>query len=164
MPQKKSAKKTGYSTDVEVLQELSKIHPVPTLLLHYRELFKLKSTYIDALPEYVNKKTGKIHTTFSQTSVATGRLASFDPNLQNIPTDTRYHIHIRSAFKPDPGHVFLSADYSQIELGVLAYLFSRIKHYLMPLNKIKIFMLKLLQNFLILLMKFSLRPEQRQIR
>jgi DNA polymerase I len=121
VPQKKSAKKTGYSTDVEVLQELSKIHPVPALLLHYRELFKLKSTYIDALPEYVNKKTGKIHTTFSQTSVATGRLASFDPNLQNIPTDTRYHIHIRSAFKPEPGHIFLSADYSQIELRVLAH-------------------------------------------
>lgn len=122
IPQKKSTKKTGYSTDVEVLQELAKTHPVPALLLHYRELFKLKSTYIDALPEYVNKETGKIHTTFSQTSVATGRLASFDPNLQNIPTDTRYHIHIRSAFKPKSGHVFLSADYSQIELRVLAYL------------------------------------------
>ena len=122
VPQKKSSKKTGYSTDVEVLQELAKTHPIPALLLHYRELFKLKSTYIDALPTYVNKETGKIHTTFSQTSVATGRLASFDPNLQNIPTDTRYHIHIRSAFKPQPGDIFLSADYSQIELRVLAYL------------------------------------------
>jgi DNA polymerase I len=121
-PQKKSSKKTGYSTDVEVLQELAKTHPVPALLLHYRELFKLKSTYIDALPEYINKETGKIHTTFSQTAVATGRLASSDPNLQNVPTDTRYHIHIRSAFKPEPGHVFLSADYSQIELRVLAHL------------------------------------------
>lgn len=121
-PGKKSTKKTGYSTDVEVLQELAKIHPVPGLLLQYRELFKLKSTYIDALPEYVNKNTGKIHTTFSQTGVATGRLASFDPNLQNIPTDTRYHIHIRSAFQPPEGHVFLSADYSQIELRVLAHL------------------------------------------
>lgn len=122
VPQKKSTKKTGYSTDVEVLQELAKTHPVPALLLHYRELFKLKSTYIDSLPTYINKETGKIHTTFSQTSVATGRLASFDPNLQNIPTDTPYHIHIRSAFKPKPGYLFLSADYSQIELRVLAYL------------------------------------------
>lgn len=121
-PLKKSSKKTGYSTDVDVLQELAKTHPVPGLLLQYRELAKLKNTYIDALPTYINKKTGKIHTTFSQTAVATGRLASSDPNLQNIPIDTRYHIHIRSAFKPEQGHLFLSADYSQIELRVLAYL------------------------------------------
>ena len=118
---KKSAKKTGYSTDVEVLQALSSVHPVPALLLKYRELAKLKNTYIDALPTYINKQTGKIHTTFSQTAVTTGRLASSEPNLQNIPTDTRYHVHIRSAFKPKEGHVFLSADYSQIELRVLAY-------------------------------------------
>ena len=121
-PLKKSTKRTGFSTDVEVLQMLAKTHPVPALLLHYRELSKLKNTYIDALPEYINPETGKIHTTFTQTGVATGRLASSDPNLQNIPTDTRYHIHIRSAFKPEEGHVFLSADYSQIELRVLAYL------------------------------------------
>ena len=119
---KKSTKRTGYSTDVEVLQELAKIHPVPKLLLQYRELSKLKSTYIDALPTYINSETGKIHTNFSQTGVATGRLSSSDPNLQNIPVETPYDIHIRSAFKPEAGHVFLSADYSQIELRVLAFL------------------------------------------
>lgn len=121
-PQKKSGKRTGYSTDVEVLQELSKLHPVPALIVKYRELFKLKSTYIDALPTYINPQTGKIHTNFSQTAVATGRLASSDPNLQNVPVDTGYDIHIRSAFKPQKGHLFLSADYSQIELRVLAQL------------------------------------------
>lgn len=121
-PQKKSSKRTGYSTDVEVLQELAKIHPVPKLLLQYRELYKLKSTYIDALPLYINPQTGKIHTNFSQTIVATGRLSSSDPNLQNIPVESPYDIHVRAAFKPKEGHVFLSADYSQIELRVLAYL------------------------------------------
>lgn len=126
--QKKSAKGTAYSTDYEVLQELAKIHPVPGLILKYRELYKLKSTYIDALPTYINPETKKIHTTFSQSSVATGRLASYDPNLQNIPTDSAgYGIEIRAAFKPDPGYVFLSADYSQIELRVLAY-FSGDRH------------------------------------
>jgi DNA polymerase-1 len=121
-PKKKSAKGTGYSTDQEVLEELSKLHPVPALILKYRELYKLKSTYIDALPTYINPETQRIHTTFSQTSVATGRLASYDPNLQNIPTDPGYGVEIRAAFKPEPGHVFLSADYSQIELRVLAHL------------------------------------------
>ncbi len=121
-PQKKSGKRTGYSTDVEVLQELSQLHPVPALMVKYRELYKLKSTYIDALPTYINPHTGKIHTHFSQTAVATGRLASSDPNLQNIPVSTGYDIHIRQAFTPQPGHLFLSADYSQIELRVLAQL------------------------------------------
>lgn len=122
-PKKKSAKGTGYSTDQEVLQELAKIHPVPGLIMKHRELSKLKSTYIDALPTYVNSRTGRIHTSFNQTTTATGRLASSDPNLQNIPTDTTgYGIEIRAAFKPEPGHVFISADYSQIELRVLAYL------------------------------------------
>jgi DNA polymerase I len=121
-PKKKSRKGGKFSTDVSVLQELTHEHPLPGLILEYRELYKLKSTYIDALPEYINPRTGKIHSDFSQTAVATGRLASSDPNLQNIPTQTRYDIHIRSAFKPDKGHIFLSADYSQIELRVLAYL------------------------------------------
>ncbi|MFC1845586.1 DNA polymerase I [Candidatus Dependentiae bacterium] len=122
-PKKKSAKGTGYSTDQEVLSALAKIHPVPGLIMKYRELFKLKSTYIDTLPSYVNPKTGRIHTTFRQAAVATGRLASSDPNLQNIPADgTGYGIEIRSAFVPKKGNVFLSADYSQIELRVLAYL------------------------------------------
>ncbi|MDP3889239.1 MAG: DNA polymerase I [bacterium] len=120
--QKKSAKGTGYSTDQEVLRELAKRHPVPGLILKYRELFKLKSTYVDALPTYINPKTGRIHTTFSQTRVATGRLASSDPNLQNVPADSGYGSEIRAAFKPKNGHVFISADYSQIELRVLAYL------------------------------------------
>lgn len=120
-PQKKSA--TGsYSTDHQVLQALSKQHPIPGLIAKYRELAKLKSTYIDVLPQYINPKTNKIHTSFSQTSVATGRLASTDPNLQNIPTDAGYGIEVRAAFKPDEGAVFVSADYSQIELRVMAYL------------------------------------------
>lgn len=122
-PQKKSAKRTGYSTDQEVLEILAPMHPVPGLIMKYRELTKLKSTYIDALPEYINPHTKKIHTTFSQTIAATGRLASSDPNLQNIPADSGgYGIEIRAAFVPKEGHIFLSADYSQIELRVLAYL------------------------------------------
>ncbi len=120
-PKKKSAKGSGYSTDQKVLSELAEIHPVPGLILKYRELFKLKSTYVDALPSYVNMHTGKIHTTYSQISVATGRLASSEPNLQNIPS-SGYGLTIREAFKPDPGYCFLSADYSQIELRILAYL------------------------------------------
>lgn len=121
-PQKKSAKRTGYSTDAEVLAVLSKMHPVPALIAKYRELSKLKSTYIDALPEYINPHTNKIHTSFSQTQVATGRLSSSEPNLQNIPTITAYGKEIRAAFVPKQGHLFVSADYSQIELRVLAYL------------------------------------------
>jgi len=122
-PKKKSAKRTGYSTDQEVLKSLAKLHPVPGLIMRYRELYKLKSTYIDALPSYVNPNTHRIHTTFKQTTVATGRLASFDPNLQNIPADgTGYGIEIRAAFVPKKESVFLSADYSQIELRVLAHL------------------------------------------
>lgn len=119
-PQKKSSK-GSYSTDQEVLEVLQAMHPVPGLILKYRELFKLKSTYIEALPMYVNPQTNRIHTTFSQTGVATGRLSSYDPNLQNIPV-TPLGIEIRAAFKPEDGHSFLSADYSQIELRVLAEL------------------------------------------
>jgi len=121
--QKKSAKNTGYSTDAQVLHTLSKIHPVPGLLLKYRELFKLKSTYIESLPTYINPITGKIHTSFNQALVATGRLSSSNPNLQNIPTgDLGYPIDVRSSFKTEPGHVFLAADYSQIELRILAHM------------------------------------------
>lgn len=115
---KRTAAKTGFSTDQQVLKDLAKIHPVPALIMRYRELFKLKSTYLDALGTYVNSKTNRVHTTFSQTGVTTGRLSSSEPNLQNIPVDK---FHIRSAFKADSGHVFLSADYSQIELRILAY-------------------------------------------
>lgn len=116
---KRTAQKTLYSTDQEVLKQLAKIHPVPSLIIRYRELFKLKSTYLDTLGSYINPKTKRIHTTFNQTAVATGRLASSEPNLQNIPVD---RFALRSAFKAKPGHVFLSADYSQIELRVLGYL------------------------------------------
>jgi len=122
-PQKKSAKRTGYSTDNEVLVALAKHHPVPGYIAQYRELFKLKSTYIDALPEYINQTTKRIHTTYSQTRVATGRLSSSDPNMQNIPVEGLGST-VRMAFQPIEGRVFLSADYSQIELRVLAH-FSR---------------------------------------
>jgi DNA polymerase-1 len=119
-PQKKSIKRTGYSTDQEVLEELAKLHPVPGMIIKYRELYKLKSTYIEALPLYINPKDHSIHTTFSQTRAATGRLASFDPNMQNIPA-SEPGVHVRKAFKPAEGNIFISADYSQIELRVLAH-------------------------------------------
>ena len=121
-PQKKSAKGTGYSTDNEVLLELSKDHPIPAYIVQYRELFKLKSTYIDSLPEYINPKTHRIHTTYSQNRVATGRLASSEPNLQNIPADGLGST-VRMAFRPyEKDRLFISADYSQIELRILAHL------------------------------------------
>lgn len=121
---KKTTARTGYSTDQEVLEELAHLHPVPALIIKYRELAKLKGTYIDGLRQWIDPKTSKIHTTFNQTQVATGRLSSTDPNLQNIPAvpEADEHIHIRAAFKPEPGQIFLSADYSQIELRVVAYL------------------------------------------
>ncbi len=120
-PQKKRMRGTGYSTDQEVLALLAPLHPVPALIMKYRELFKLQTTYIQALPTYVNPRDNRVHTTFSQTRVATGRLSSFDPNLQNIPASSP-GIEIRRAFKPDEGKLFISADYSQIELRVLAFL------------------------------------------
>lgn len=114
--------KTGYSTDTKVLSELAKEDPVPEKILIHRTLAKLKSTYVDALPRYINEKTGRIHTHFIQTGTETGRISSKDPNLQNIPVRDENGRRIRSAFKASPGHVFLSADYSQIELVVLAHL------------------------------------------
>jgi len=120
--QKMSAKSTGYSTDQEVLRKLSELHPVPGLIVKYREFTKLKNTYIDALPTYINPSTGRIHTTFNQMDVVTGRLSSSDPNLQNIPTDSSgYGLKIREAFVPKRGNMYLSVDYSQIELRVLAH-------------------------------------------
>jgi DNA polymerase I len=121
-PQKKSA--TGaHSTDIEVLEALSALHPIVELLIQYRELAKLKSTYIESLPTFINPRDKKIHTTFAQLKTATGRLASNAPNLQNIPADPKkIGGKIREAFLPDNGNVFLSADYSQIELRILAYL------------------------------------------
>ena len=115
--------KTGISTDEDVLRQLAVKHELPETIVAYRELSKLKSTYIDALPELINKKTGRVHTSFNQTVTATGRLSSSDPNLQNIPIKTEEGRRIRKAFIPErKSDVILSADYSQIELRLLAHL------------------------------------------
>ena len=115
--------KTGPSTDAEVLEELAPLHELPAKLLQHRKYSKLKSTYVDALPFLVDPRTGRIHTTFNQTVTATGRLSSSDPNLQNIPIRTAEGQQIRSAFRPaEEGWQFLAADYSQIELRILAHL------------------------------------------
>jgi DNA polymerase-1 len=112
--------KSGFSTDVDTLEKLAAVHPLPQKLIEYRAIAKLKSTYSDALPELINAATGRIHTSFHQALVATGRVSSTDPNLQNIPTRSEEGRRIRRAFIPAPGFLFLSADYSQIELRVLA--------------------------------------------
>ena len=115
--------KTGPSTDAEVLEELAPLHELPAKLLQHRKYSKLKSTYVDALPFLVDPRTNRIHTTFNQTVTATGRLSSSDPNLQNIPIRTAEGQQIRSAFRPaEKGWQFLAADYSQIELRILAHL------------------------------------------
>jgi DNA polymerase-1 len=114
--------KTGYSTDVDVLTELAKDFPLPAKVLEYRSLSKLKSTYVDALPQLVNPVTGRVHTSFNQTVTATGRLSSSDPNLQNIPIRSPEGRRIREAFITEEGSLLLSADYSQIELRILAHL------------------------------------------
>ena len=114
--------KTGPSTDASVLEELASQHPLPAAILRYRSLTKLLSTYVDALPPLVDPRTGRVHTHYSQTVAATGRLSSSDPNLQNIPIRTAEGRRIREAFVPDEGHVLLSADYSQVELRVMAHL------------------------------------------
>ena len=114
--------KTGASTDVEVLERLSSLHPLAKELLRYRELSKLKSTYVDALPELINKKTGRLHASFNQAVTATGRLSSSNPNLQNIPVKTEEGKRIRKAFIGEAGNLILAADYSQIELRILAHL------------------------------------------
>ena len=110
------------STDEEVLQELAADYPLPKLLLEHRALSKLKSTYTDKLPQMINPATGRVHTTFAQATAVTGRLASTDPNLQNIPVRTTEGRRIREAFIAAPGHLLVSADYSQIELRIMAHL------------------------------------------
>jgi DNA polymerase-1 len=114
--------KTGWSTDVEVLSALAEQNPVAARILEHRSLAKLKNTYCDALPKLVNPATGRIHTSFNQAVTATGRLSSSDPNLQNIPIRTEEGGRIREAFIPAEGNVLLAADYSQIELRILAHL------------------------------------------
>jgi DNA polymerase-1 len=114
--------KTGYSTDADVLTELALAHPLPGKVLEHRTLSKLKGTYADALPVLVNPATGRIHTTFNQLVAATGRLSSQDPNLMNIPIRTDLGRRIREAFVPEEGWRFVAADYSQIELRILAHL------------------------------------------
>jgi DNA polymerase-1 len=114
--------KTGPSTNEQVLLELALQHPLPRAILDYRSLIKLKNTYVDPLPGLINPDTGRIHTHYSQTTAATGRLASTDPNLQNIPVRTPEGRRIRTAFVAPPGRVLLAADYSQIELRILAHL------------------------------------------
>ena len=122
LPPKKKTK-TGYSTDVSVLTQLAEEHELPGLILKYRGLFKLKSTYLDPLPYMINPETGRIHTTLHQAVTATGRLSSSAPNLQNIPIRGEMGREVRMAFVPgDPGWRFLSADYSQIDLRVMAHL------------------------------------------
>ncbi|MGW8223298.1 MAG: DNA polymerase I, partial [Syntrophobacteria bacterium] len=113
--------KTGYSTSMEVLSSLSPHHPLPGEVLNYRSLMKMKNTYVDALPRMVNPDTGRIHTSYNQTATVTGRLSSSEPNLQNIPVRTEEGREIRRAFVADSGNLLISADYSQIELRILAH-------------------------------------------
>ncbi|MBO7173398.1 MAG: DNA polymerase I [Burkholderiaceae bacterium] len=112
----------GYSTSEDVLQQLALDYSLPKLILEFRRLSKLKSTYTDKLPLMVNAKTGRVHTTFGQTTAVTGRLASSDPNVQNIPVRTKEGRQVREAFVADCGKVIVSADYSQIELRIMAHL------------------------------------------
>lgn len=114
--------KTGYSTDVEVLERLKGAHEIPGLVLEYRTLAKIRSTYVEVLPGQVDPRDGRIHTTFHLTQTATGRLSSSDPNLQNIPVREELGRRIRSGFVADPGCLFVGADYSQVELRLLAHL------------------------------------------
>ena len=119
----KGRTKTGYSTDASVLEALKDEHPIVAKILEYRQLTKLRSTYVDSLPPQVSSRDGRLHGEFNQTTTATGRLSSSNPNLQNIPIKTEVGRRIRRAFVPGgKDHVLLSADYSQIELRLLAHM------------------------------------------
>jgi DNA polymerase-1 len=120
-PAVKRGRAKGRSTAVEILAELSAKHPVPAKVIEYRELAKLKSTYVDSLPKLVHPETRRLHTSFSQTNASTGRLSSSDPNLQNIPIRTELGRQIRAAFVAEKGKMLISADYSQVELRVMAH-------------------------------------------
>jgi DNA polymerase-1 len=122
LPVKKKTATGAPSTDEEVLQELAADYPLPAKLLEHRSLSKLKSTYTDKLPQMVNAKTGRVHTSYQQAVAVTGRLSSNEPNLQNIPIRTAEGRRIREAFIAPPGHVLMSADYSQIELRIMAHI------------------------------------------
>ncbi len=119
---KKRRGKTGFSTDARVLQAIRGEHPIVEKIEDWRELSKLKSTYLDALPELIDAQTGRLHTTFNQTATTTGRLSSTNPNLQNVPIRTELGREIRSCFVAEEGHKLISADYSQVELRVLAHI------------------------------------------
>ena len=122
-PNSSNKTKAGsYSTAADVLELMKDMHPVVNLLIEYREIAKLVSTYLEALPKQVNPKTGRVHTSFNQTGSVTGRLASSDPNLQNIPTRTELGHKVRKGFVAEPGKVLLSVDYSQIELRIAAHM------------------------------------------
>lgn len=120
-PQGKTSKTKAYSTSADVLESLAAAHPIVAKILDYRQLSKLKGTYVDALPQLISPEDGRLHTTFNPAGAATGRLSSADPNLQNIPVRTELGREIRSCFVPEPGWTLLSADYSQIELRLLAH-------------------------------------------
>lgn len=121
LPVKKKTK-TGYSTDVDILEKLKKYHPIIEKILDYRSLMKLNSTYVEGLLPYINENDGRIHSFFHQTITATGRISSTEPNLQNIPTRIDFGKQIRKVFKAREGYVYIDADYSQIELRVLAHI------------------------------------------
>ncbi|HUW96866.1 MAG TPA: DNA polymerase I [Anaerolineae bacterium] len=118
----KAKTKTGYSTRASVLEELKDLHPIIDLILEHRQLTKIKSTYVDALPVLVNRETGRVHTSYNQTGTVTGRISSSDPNLQNIPVRTELGRHVRCAFVAEEGRLLLGADYSQVELRILAHI------------------------------------------
>lgn len=114
--------KTGYSTNTDILEKLEDSYPICTMIIEFRELSKLKSTYVDALPALVNNETHRVHTQYNQALTATGRLSSVHPNLQNIPIRSERGMRVRQGFVAAPGHIFVSADYSQIELRILAHI------------------------------------------
>ncbi len=114
--------KSGYSTDVDALDKVKDKHPIVEKILEYRQLMKLNSTYVEGMIPFINPKTGRIHTFFHQTVTATGRLSSTDPNLQNIPTRSEIGKKLRKVFKPDDGKIFIDADYSQVELRIMAHM------------------------------------------